>query len=217
MSDRGAVFQSQIVTELLRLMGTTSTFTTSYKPSTNGLSERLNKTIADMLCKYTSTSQSDWDTCLPHVIFAYNTATQGSTLYSPFEIVYGREVRLPTDAQLSLVPGTEYAMKSKERIELIREEAARNIRLSRDKDKNRYDQKHREVSYNIGDRVKVRTPLRQVGKTDKLQPKYFGPYRIIDKRNDFNDVIQAIGGRNPKTDVVHVSRLAPYYDQLIIT
>ncbi|KAK9730359.1 Integrase zinc binding domain [Popillia japonica] len=49
LSDRGAVFQSQLVTELLRIMGSNSSFTTSYKPSTNGLTERLNKTIADML------------------------------------------------------------------------------------------------------------------------------------------------------------------------
>ncbi|KAK9753373.1 RNase H-like domain found in reverse transcriptase [Popillia japonica] len=112
LSDRGAVFQSQLVTELLRLMGTTN-----------------------MISKYTSTSQKDWDECLPHVIFAYNTATQESTKYSPFELVYGREAVLPTQAELAVIPTTEYALKTREHILKIRAEAKLNIHQQQRKDK----------------------------------------------------------------------------------
>lgn len=49
LSNKGTVFQSELVQELLKIMGTTSTFTTAYHPSCNGLTERLNKTLADMI------------------------------------------------------------------------------------------------------------------------------------------------------------------------
>ncbi|KAK9679631.1 hypothetical protein QE152_g39846 [Popillia japonica] len=99
----------------------------------------------------------------------------------------------------------------------IRERARENIAHQQQRDKIRYDKKHRYVNYDVGAHVKLRTPLRQVGKSDKLQPKYFGPYIITEKRNDLNYVIKPLHGSKVKEDTVHVSRLAPYYDSWIPT
>jgi len=44
-----------------------------------------------MLSMYTSKDQRDWDMFVPLISFAYNTAIQSTTNYSPLHLVYGRE------------------------------------------------------------------------------------------------------------------------------
>ena len=39
----------------------------------------------------------DWDRMLLYVLFAYRKVPQSSTGFSPFELLYGREVRGPLD------------------------------------------------------------------------------------------------------------------------
>ena len=46
-----------------------------------------------MLRKSTQVDGRDWDKLLPYVLFAYRQALQESTGFSPFELLYGRDVR----------------------------------------------------------------------------------------------------------------------------
>ena len=39
---------------------------------------------------------------MPFVTFAYNTATQASTGFSPFEVLYGRKAKIPTIPDIEL-------------------------------------------------------------------------------------------------------------------
>lgn len=50
-----------------------------------------------MIVKYTSDKKEEWDMYLDTSVFAYNTAKQESTLYSPFELMFGRKANLPVD------------------------------------------------------------------------------------------------------------------------
>ena len=60
--------------QILRLLDTDHLTTTSYHPQTNGLCERLNHTLANMLSMYVNTNHNNWDQILPFVTFAYNTS-----------------------------------------------------------------------------------------------------------------------------------------------
>ncbi|KAM7284469.1 DDE-type integrase/transposase/recombinase [Ixodes scapularis] len=79
ISDRGSSFMAQLTQEILRLSHTSHRRTTAYHPQTNGLTERLNKTIADMISMYVDVEHKTWDEVLPYVTFAYNTAVQETT------------------------------------------------------------------------------------------------------------------------------------------
>ena len=46
-----------------------------------------------MLRKLVSREGRNWDSMLPHVLFAYREVPQSTTGFSPFELLYGREVR----------------------------------------------------------------------------------------------------------------------------
>ncbi|UYV82809.1 hypothetical protein LAZ67_22000949 [Cordylochernes scorpioides] len=66
ITDRGRNFMSQTVREINTLNGTIHRFTTAYHPQTNGLTERLSKTLTDMISMYVDVDQKNWDCILPY-------------------------------------------------------------------------------------------------------------------------------------------------------
>ncbi|KZS09754.1 Uncharacterized protein APZ42_025939 [Daphnia magna] len=75
-----------------------------YHPQANGAVESMNRTLAVLLSMYFSTDRHDWDDTLKYVYFAYNTARQESTGYSPFVLLYRREQKLLTLLELGADP-----------------------------------------------------------------------------------------------------------------
>ena len=96
LSDCGAAFLSHLLTEICKLLGVEKLNTTAYHPQTDGLVERFNRTLTDMLAKKVEQSEKNWDNHLPFVLFAYRASLQESTGESPFYLLYGRDPRLPT-------------------------------------------------------------------------------------------------------------------------
>ncbi len=75
-----------------------------YHPQTDGLVVQYNHTLATTLSLYMSAHQRDWDAALTLALFAYRTAVQESTGFSPFQMLYGRKAHLPFDAALEYTP-----------------------------------------------------------------------------------------------------------------
>ena len=59
--------------------------------------ERWNQTLKSMLVKFVEDKREEWDTVLDCCIFAYNASKHASSLYSTFEIMYGRKAVLPVE------------------------------------------------------------------------------------------------------------------------
>ena len=64
-------FLSVLIQKVYQLLGTHKVSTTAYHNQTNGLVERFNRTLIDVLAKTMERNGRDWDQCLPHVLFAY--------------------------------------------------------------------------------------------------------------------------------------------------
>ena len=101
LSDRGANFLSDLVLEVCKLFDIQKLNTSGYHPQTNGLCERFNSTLIQMLAKTVDRYGHDWDTHLPYVLYAYRISVQESTRESPFFLLYGRDPMLPTLEALS--------------------------------------------------------------------------------------------------------------------
>ncbi len=97
LTDQGTNFTSQLLTELYRMLHVRPIRTTPYHPQTDGLVERFNQTLKLMLRKTTVKQGKDWDKLLPYLLFAYREVPQASTGFSPFELLYGHQVRGPLD------------------------------------------------------------------------------------------------------------------------
>ena len=67
----------------------------------NGLDERFNQTLQNMLVKYVSGKREQWNSYLDTCVFAYNTSRQESSKYTPFFLMFGRRATLPVDINLN--------------------------------------------------------------------------------------------------------------------
>ena len=97
LTDQGSNFTLVLLKEMYRLLHVSGIRTSPYHPQTDGLVEHFNGTLKSMLKKCAMEDGKDWDRLIPYVQFAYREAPQKSTGFSPFELLYGREVRGPLD------------------------------------------------------------------------------------------------------------------------
>ena len=93
--DRAAEFLSDVLQETTRLIGVKQLPTSGGHPQTDGLVERFNKTLKQMLLKVVNKKGQNWDKMLGAMLLAYRATPHTSTGMSPFFLVYGRTPCLP--------------------------------------------------------------------------------------------------------------------------
>ena len=93
LTDQGTPFMSRIMKDLCKLMQIKQLRTSVYHPQTDGLVERFNRTLKQMLKKVMEAEGRNWDQLLPFLMFSIREVPQSSTGHSPFELLYGRRPR----------------------------------------------------------------------------------------------------------------------------
>ena len=71
LSDRGANFLSDLVTEICHLTGMRKINTSAYHPQSDGMVEKFNSTLLSMIAKHAAHYGSEWDRYLCYLLFAY--------------------------------------------------------------------------------------------------------------------------------------------------
>ncbi len=82
-SDNGPQFAASLTAEFLQLIDVIQVHSTPYHPQTNGLVERQNRTLINLLRSICSRKQDDWDEHLPTAMGAYNATKSATTGFSP--------------------------------------------------------------------------------------------------------------------------------------
>jgi transposase InsO family protein len=161
VSDRDPRFASGFWQELFRLLGTKLRMSTAYHPQTDGQTENTNKTIENMLRAYVNNHLDDWDEHLLHVEMAINNAVQDSTGYSPFYLTYGQHLHFPLQAAARASEEKESkdeeAKEFVRRVQLLTEEARKNLLATQEKQRRQANKHRREVRYKEGDMVLLET------------------------------------------------------------
>ena len=103
-----------------------------------------------------------------------------------------------------------------QRAEEARQLARLRIAEQQDYDARHYNLRHRPVTYNVGDKVWVWTPIRRRGLSEKLLRRYFGPYEVLRRISDVNYEVVPSGPqcskrRRHSPEIVHVLRMKPYF------
>ncbi|MCV6590407.1 MAG: hypothetical protein OIF57_15495, partial [Marinobacterium sp.] len=211
-SDRDARFTSDFWTALFKGLGTKIKMSTAYHPQTDGQTERANRTLIAMLRSVT-TDDAKWEEHLPLIEHAYNSTTQASTGYSPFYLLYGRDVPSPLSRlveavnQTADVPTAQRVVKDwtgvhrkvAERMAVVQEK----MRVSANK--------HRQpTDYNVGDYVMLN--VRQFDRSDlpKLRKSFAGPFAITRIVNPVAVELRLLPQYSQLHPVFHVSKIKPY-------
>ena len=91
-TDQGASFESQLFQEMCQVLGIKKTRTTKARPQSDGMIERANRTILNMLSAFVSEHQKDWDEYVPLVMMAYRSSVHESTGTSACKMTFGHEI-----------------------------------------------------------------------------------------------------------------------------
>ena len=221
LSDRGANLLLHLMSDVCALLGTKKLNTTSYHPMCNGMVERFNRMLKNLLKKHAARFVPNWDRYLDGVLWAYRNAPHESTGEKLSFLLFGVDLRTPNSKiEAALLPPTPIQPCTAEdyREELItnlssaRELACKSLCKVQNKSKEWYD-KHKAVSrpLRVGDWVLVRFPVEESGKNRKLAHPWYGPYRIISLRDPDVTVVQVY--KNPDKQIhVHLSRVTPWPD-----
>jgi len=171
--------------------------TSAYRPQTDGLNERFNKTLEEMLSMYVGTQQKDWDRYLPFVEFAYNTSVQASIKETPFFLMYGRDPVLPIEAKLGTLVKEEMDVDTYKQhlihgFKEVYEQIKYYADLTRQKQEQAFNKNQQLNPFKEGDLVWYFTPQKKKGVTSKLLHPWQGPFRIKSVKGPLNVEIQSV-------------------------
>ena len=103
-SDQGRHFESALFQKFCQFLGVRKTRTTPLHPQSDGMVERMNRTLEAQLAKFVEEHHTDWDHYIPLLMMAYRRAVHGSTKCTPAELMLGRNLRLPADVVFGRPP-----------------------------------------------------------------------------------------------------------------
>ena len=207
VTDQGSNFMSAVFKKVCKLLKIKKINTSAYHPQAN-LVERSNRELKTYLRQYVDGNPHIWDQHLPYFLFEYNTTVNGSTDYSPHELLYGRKARLPTSVYTPNhnLNYQEYANEMRAIFRDLHLKAKENLILSKEKRKLIYDRTAKEWQPMKGDQVLVHRDPMGVGR--KLYSAWQGPFQIVALPSEQTATISD----GNKFETVHLNRLRKFYD-----
>jgi hypothetical protein len=220
LSDRGTSFVNQVIDRLCENFQTKHRLTSPYRPQTNGMVERFNRTLGECIAKLVSNEEREWDNFVDATLFAYRTKKHKTTGYTPFYLMYGRQATLPIELK---IPGKEELSHQDdplltrlyqliENLENDRRNVIDRVTQEQQRQKNRHDQVGISEKLKIGDKVLVEKTWLKTNFSAKLQDKWIGPYYIHNVLKDNVYKLRTLEGRLVK-NLVHGNRLKIYKER----
>lgn len=151
-SDQGRDFESRVIKELCAMAGIQKVRTSPYHPRGNPV-ERFNRTLLNMLGTLKEEQKVHWRDFVKPLAHAYNCTKNEVTGFSPYELMFGRQPRLPVDLAFGLavtdkepVPHSQYVRHLKARLEESYRLAQENSAKLAERNKKRFDKHVREAT-----------------------------------------------------------------------
>ena len=213
-SDLGSNFTSKVFKDALKELGIKHVCSSAYHPESQGALERYHKTLKSLLRSFCIENKLSWDENLPLVMYATRHLIQDSLGFSPFQLVFGHNVRGPLDLLKNKIykdkpiSYVQYVSEMQNNLYDSFEKVKSNLVLSQMNMKKFYDKKSKIRSFSIGDRVLVFLPSND----HPFKAKFSGPYEVVKKCSDFNYLVNTTD-RRKKFQVFHVNLLQKYFER----
>ena len=128
-SDQGRNFESHILSELCKAFGVEKSNTTPYHPMGDGLVERMNHSLLNLL-RTLMEKRSNWEDHLQLLLFAYRTTQHSTTKMSPYEVLFGQNpppLQLPCSPTLTFPDPGDYSSQLQQKLAEMYEMVKANL------------------------------------------------------------------------------------------
>ena len=189
VTDNGTENVNNVVKETLESLNIDHVLTSVYHPQSNAKVERFHRTLHDVLAKRLADDQQTWDLHLNQALAAIRFNVSESSKYSPFYLLYNRDVVLPVDNLLK--PRRKYHGEEEHKITLQEQHKAfltvrNNLRKAKRRQARYADRNTKSVDLKVGDPVFYKNNRRK----GKLDLKWKPFYRILEKRGPVTYIIK---------------------------
>lgn len=213
-SDQGSNFMSGLFQQVVDLLGARQIRASAYHPESQGALENFHRTLKNMMRTYCIENEKDWDKGIPFLLFAARDAIQDSLGFSPFELIFGHQVRGPLkllkenllNEKAEGLNLLEYVTSFRARLAETARFAQENLKTSQEKMKRLYDIKAKSRTFHVGDKVLVLLPTLK----EPLRARYHGPYPIVKRVNELNYIVST-PDRRKATQTCHINMLKEYF------
>nr|VZI44543.1 unnamed protein product [Spirometra erinaceieuropaei] len=216
----GANFDSKLLQEVCDLLAIYKTRTTPAHPEGNGLVERTNRALNQLLKAFAEDHHPhDWDKRLPCAMMAYRANTHMSTGYPPFFMLTGRQFRLPADSRFPQPAANEYAPDSYvwQLQDLLRSTytlARNHLGAAAERRKTYFDRQVHGNPYQLGDLVWRFRPVPPLGTAAKFFHLWEGSFVVVDVIHPTTYVLRDASRPDGPTYTTHFDKLKPYRGRL---
>jgi hypothetical protein len=145
---------------------------------------------------------------------AYRASATTNTGISPYEVMFGRPMRLAIDWSLSMPELTtpsvvQYAREIGPKLEVLHQTAMTNVGGCAARHRQARNEEAKPLPYAAGDKVLLRDTRAKKGETVKLKRLYTGPFIFTECRLGFNYRLQELKTGRDLRRAVHADRLRP--------
>jgi hypothetical protein len=228
LTDQGSNFESELMHELMELLDIRKIRSSAGHAMGDGQSERMVRTMKEMITAYVNEHQDDWDENLDQLFFAYNSAVHRSTKISPMEAMFHRKIKIPIDIFYKAVDLTQveasqirdldlslnvigYAQEVQQELTRLYELIASNRDITMDKAKILYDRTVRAPRMEIGDFVLLLDNKPKKGENLSIKKKWTGPFVIEYILNDVNYALKSFHTKRVIYTVAHQNLLKKWH------
>ena len=214
LTDNGSNLTASPLTSLCNRLHIHRLYITPYHHSANGVVEKFNGTIVQMLAPTINGDIGRWDEDVPAMVFAYNCAVNSATGHTPYEAFFGRQPVLPIENML--LPFVPNDIDVDTYGDVVREHAQRvHSRILQATQESRAMRSAQAAntpahSYEVHDRVYILRRRKPDYTPAKLIARWVGPFQVTRMLNPVTAKLRGRNGELPRA--FHASRLKPCYD-----
>jgi len=208
ISDRDSRFVSVFWGELMARCQIKRALSSAWHPQSDGQTERTNRTLEQMLRVFIRTDETQWESLLPALELAYNSAPHASTKVSPFQTMIGENP--PTSKAHEFISHMIVPPLTRT-FRMLVDRAIHHIQRAQERQQAQADKHRRDLTFAIGDRVWLSTRNLLLDGTRKLQERWVGPYPVLARIGQVAYKL-ALPPSMTVHPVFHVSLLKPFKD-----
>ena len=210
-SDRGAAFVTDLIRGLCKLWGISHDLTSSYRPESNGKTERANQLIENVMrAMLEDHPDIQWDELEDEISFTLHTSALANG--TPADLLFGMPLHGLLDTELELliadkkwetVMDPDWLHDHAQKLRAVRQKLYQTITERQRKYMESYNRQRRVVHFFVGDLVWMHSMADD--QAGKLGPRMLGPFRVVSAGPSSYAIEDLKGKKWPSP--IHVSHL----------